>query len=130
MPVTEVFVRIRLHHNVLECWRENISKKEQKILRQLVNARESIRRKYNILKRNKVFIEQVVNEKFKPLVDLIDKLVTLSEKILNSFRRMKTYRIILKKKTIFSLESNDIDTDAIPYDNVGKASDATFKKFQ
>ena len=57
-----------------------MSKKEQNILHQLVNARESIRRKYNILKRNKEFIKKAVGETFRPLIDPLDKLVTLSEK--------------------------------------------------
>lgn len=48
---------------------------EQNILTQLVKAREAVRRKYNLLKRNKEYIEKVVGETFKPIIDPLDKLV-------------------------------------------------------
>ena len=88
-----------------------MSKKEQNILHQLGNARESIRRKYNILKRNKEFIEKAVGETFKPLVNPLI---------------MKPNNIEREKNNI-SLESDDIDSDAMQFDSVGEASDATLK---
>ena len=102
-----------------------MSKKEQAILHQLVNARESIRRKYNILKRNKESIQKAVGETFKPLVDPLDKLVTLSEKTFKKFPQN-----VIKpneRENDITVESDDIETDAMKYDSVGEASDATLQ---
>ena len=62
-----------------------MSENEQNILHPFVDARELIRRKY-ILKRNKEFVEKTVGETFKPLVDPLDKLITLSEKPIKNLR--------------------------------------------
>ena len=101
-----------------------MSKKEQNILHQLVNARESIRRKYNILKRNKEFIEKAVGDTFKPLVDPLDKLVTLSEK---TFKKLPQNLMKPNNSERQNIESDDIDTDGMQFDSVGEASDATLE---
>ena len=103
-----------------------MSTKEQNILHLLVNTRESIRRKY-ILKRNKEFIEKAVGETFKPLVDPLDKLVTLSEKTFKKIPENVKKPNNIERENNLSLESDDIDTDAMQYDSVGEASDATLE---
>ena len=54
-------------------------KKEQNILRQLVKAREAIRRKHNLLKLSKASMEKALSKTFKPIVDPLDNLVRLSK---------------------------------------------------
>ena len=86
-----------------------------------MNARESIRRKYNILKRNKEFIEKAVGKTFKPLVDPLDKLGNLSEK---SFKKLPQNVMKPNNSERENIESDDIDTDVMQFDSVGEASDS------
>ena len=79
-----------------------MSKKEKNILHQLVNSLESIRRKYNILKRNKEFIEIAISETFKPLVDPLgeasdatleaSKTLTQADPIISQYIQMAKFR--------------------------------------
>ena len=56
------------------------TKKEQDLLRRLVESREAVRQKYKILKENQSHMERALGETFKPIVEPLDKLVSLSEK--------------------------------------------------
>ena len=47
--------------------------REKNVLRQLVKARDAIKRKHRILKFEKDDVEKILNETFKPIVDLLKK---------------------------------------------------------
>ena len=98
-------------------------------MRRLVNAREAIRRKYSILKRNKAFIEKAVGETFKPLVDPLDELVTFSEKRFDIVpKSVKVLKNNIENKSGNTFEElSDVDIDMIPYDSAQEASDSTIQ---
>ena len=50
------------------------------MLRQLVKARDAIKRKYRILKFGKDNAEKILSETFKPIVDPLEKLVAQKNK--------------------------------------------------
>ena len=54
-------------------------KKERNILHQLVKSREAVRKKYNLLKQNKAYVDKTIGETLKPIIDPLDKLVSLSK---------------------------------------------------
>lgn len=55
--------------------------REKKILEQLVQAREAVKRKYELLKYERNSTEQALNETFKPIIDPLQKLVKKQKKL-------------------------------------------------
>ena len=107
-------------------------RKEQNILRQLVKSREAIRRKYNILKRNKDYIKKTLGETFKPIVDPLDKLVTLTEKKKKNF--ISNDKVLTPVKFSQKIDQNiiapeptnsDTDDDGSPYETAGSDDEAS-----
>ena len=108
-------------------------RKEQNILRQLVKSREAIRRKYNILKRNKDYIKKTLGETFKPIVDPLDKLVTLTEKKKKNF--ISNDKVLTPVKFSQKIDQNIIapeptnsdtdDDDGLPYETAGSDDEAS-----
>lgn len=54
-------------------------KREQDILHRLEESRKAVKYKYNILKRNKASINQILNDTFKPMTAPLEKLINLTE---------------------------------------------------
>ena len=53
---------------------------EKNVLRQLVKARDAVKRKYRILKFGKDNAEKILSETLKPIVDLLQHLVAQKNK--------------------------------------------------
>ena len=59
--------------------KHNEIEKERNILHQLVKSREAVRKKYNLLKQNKAYVDQTIGKMLKPITDPLDELVSLSK---------------------------------------------------
>ena len=110
-------------------------KKERNILHQFVKSREAVRKKYNLLKQNKNYVDQAIGVTLKPITDRLDELVSLSKskniatlnktddkKFFNS-NRNNVYEINRNKNT--DLDST-FDHDGMRYESVFSDDDYSF----
>lgn len=80
---------------------------EKNTLRELVRAREAIKRKHNLLKNERADFEKAIGETFKPVIDPLEKLVSYKEEssppppplsfMMKEEPKVKSFREISKK---------------------------------
>jgi hypothetical protein len=72
---------VHRHQSIIGSDTVNMSdiRKKRDILHQLVQARNAVKRKYNLLKFGKENFDKIMEETFKPIVDPLHELVTESK---------------------------------------------------
>ena len=84
--------------------------REKNVLRQLVQARDAIKRKYRIIIFGKDNVEKLLNETFKPIVDPLQKLV--AQKNIKQSKVVKDNSMKQILDRIKQNESSDSELDA------------------
>lgn len=91
--------------------------RKKDILRQLVKARDAVRRKYNLLKFGRENFEKIVGETFKPIVNPLQELVTVS-----SSSKAKKKNLNTVKLENISLDKA-VDTSPVEINKLGNILD-------
>lgn len=96
--------------------------KEISVLREVEKARNALKRKYNDIKVQKLNVDSMINETFKPVVKPLEKLINVAEKNENY---LKLSKVPLKKEKIEKSDNeiNDFNDEDLKstYDNFESA---------
>ena len=93
-----------------------LSTKEKNTIQQLIDSREAIKRKFNLLKRDKHNLKRTVEKTFEPIIDPLQKLVTLSGNEEKNKKKMKMETQSIDKK-------DSVESDADISDNNQNSQD-------
>ena len=69
-------------------------KEDSNILKQLVKAKESIKRKYSALKTGEANVQQLMNQTFKPIIDPLTKIASTRDLNTTEKKKIINFEII------------------------------------